>query len=119
MSAGHIGNALAATAGALFAAKPGQQPRNVVPIAEQPTPAPSAPTVAEPAEVTAAQPARAPRAKGKGTVAATTKRIMLYMTPKAAKKIREIASHDERKVNDIYTEAVREYLEKRGHTGLL
>src|ERR1700722_7596609 len=56
---------------------------------------------------------------GKATVAATSKRVMLYLPPKAKKKVREIAFFEERKPNDIYKDALREYLEKRGHKGLL
>ena len=56
---------------------------------------------------------------GKGTVAATAKRVMLYLSPKAKKKFREIAFHEDRKEHDIFMDALREYLEKRGHNGLL
>jgi hypothetical protein len=54
-----------------------------------------------------------------GTVAATAKRVMLYLSPKAKKKFREIAFHEDRKEHDIFMDALREYLEKRGHKGLL
>jgi len=56
---------------------------------------------------------------GKGTVAATAKRVMLYLPPKAKNKFREIAFHEDRKPHDIFMDALREYLEKRGHKGLL
>jgi len=52
-------------------------------------------------------------------VAATAKRVMLYLSPKAKKKFREIAFHEDRKEHDIFMDALREYLEKRGHNGLL
>jgi len=56
---------------------------------------------------------------GKGTVAATAKRVMLYLPPQAKKKFREIAFHEDKKPHDIFKDALREYLEKRGHKGLL
>jgi hypothetical protein len=55
----------------------------------------------------------------KGTVAATAKRVMLYLPPKAKKKFREIAFHEDRKEHDVFMDALREYLEKRGHKDLL
>jgi predicted transcriptional regulator len=44
---------------------------------------------------------------------------MLYLPPKAKRKIKEIAFYEDRKEHDVYVEAVRDYLEKRGHHGLL
>jgi hypothetical protein len=64
------------------------------------------------------QPGRAAN-PSKGTVAATAKRVMLYLPPKAKKKFREIAFHEDRKDHDVFMEALREYLEKRGHKGIL
>ena len=91
-------------------------------------PAPTA-TVVElkaeaPAEVKALPPVqtrqvRAPAAKASKNVAADYKRTMLYLPPKAKKKFKEIAFHSDRKEHDIYVEALREYLEKNGHKGLL
>jgi hypothetical protein len=55
----------------------------------------------------------------KGTIAATAKRVMLYLPPEAKKKFREIAFYEDRKDHDVFKDALREYLEKRGHKGLL
>jgi hypothetical protein len=46
-------------------------------------------------------------------------RSMLYLPPKAKRKFKEIAFHEDRKEHDIYIEALREYLERKGHKGLL
>lgn len=54
-----------------------------------------------------------------GTVRATYKRVMLYLPPKAKKKMQEIAFTTDRKAHDIYLDALREYLERSGHPGLL
>ncbi|WP_050387325.1 hypothetical protein [Bradyrhizobium pachyrhizi] len=54
-----------------------------------------------------------------GTVRATYKRVMLYLPPKAKKKMKEIAFITDRKPHDIYLDALREYLERSGHPGLL
>jgi hypothetical protein len=43
---------------------------------------------------------------------------MLYLHPEAKRKFREIAFYEERKEHDVYVEALRDYLEKRGHLGL-
>jgi hypothetical protein len=53
------------------------------------------------------------------TVANSAARVMLYLPPKAKRKIKEIAFYEDRKEHDVYVEAVRDYLEKRGHHGLL
>jgi hypothetical protein len=53
------------------------------------------------------------------TVANTAARAMLYLPPRAKRKFREIAFHEDRKEHDVYMEALREYLERRGHSGLL
>jgi hypothetical protein len=45
--------------------------------------------------------------------------IVLYLPPKAKRKFKEIAFHEGRKEHDVYMEALREYLERRGHSGLL
>jgi hypothetical protein len=44
---------------------------------------------------------------------------MPYLPPKAKRKFKEIAFHENRKEHDVYVEALREYLERRGHKGLL
>ncbi|KRQ01303.1 hypothetical protein AOQ73_18295 [Bradyrhizobium pachyrhizi] len=54
-----------------------------------------------------------------GTVRASYKRAMLYLPPKAKRKFKEIAFTTDRKEHDIYIEALRDYLEKLGHPGLL
>jgi hypothetical protein len=53
------------------------------------------------------------------TVANSAARSMLYLPPKAKRKFKEIAFHQNRKEHDVYMEALREYLEKHGHKGLL
>jgi hypothetical protein len=53
------------------------------------------------------------------TVANSSARAMLYLPPKAKRKFKEIAFHEDRKEHDVYMEALREYLERRGHSGLL
>jgi hypothetical protein len=53
------------------------------------------------------------------TVANSSKRAMLYLPPRVKRKFEEIAFHEERKEHDVYMEALREYLERRGHHGLL
>jgi hypothetical protein len=86
---------------ALEALAKAPSPSNVVELkADDPAPAP------------AAQPARQ-------TVAKSVARAMLYLPPKAKRKFKEIAFHEDRKEHDVYMEALREYLERRGHKGLL
>ena len=53
------------------------------------------------------------------TVASSAARSMLYLPPKAKRKFKEIAFHEDRKEHDVYIEALREYLERKGHKGLL
>ncbi|CAL80033.1 hypothetical protein BRADO6406 [Bradyrhizobium sp. ORS 278] len=60
-----------------------------------------------------------PAKASEGKVRTTYKRSMLYLPPKAKKKFKEIAFISDRKEHDIYLEALREYLEKLGHPGLL
>ncbi|WP_315806349.1 MULTISPECIES: hypothetical protein [unclassified Bradyrhizobium] len=67
----------------------------------------------------AASEQRKPTKPKEGTVRATYKRVMLYLPPKAKKKMQEIAFITDRKPHDIYLDALREYLEKSGHPGLL
>ncbi len=54
-----------------------------------------------------------------GVVRTTYKRVMLYLPPKAKKKMQEIAFITDRKPHDVYIEALREFLERSGHLGLL
>jgi hypothetical protein len=60
-----------------------------------------------------------PKAPARKTVANSAARSMLYLPPKAKRKFKEIAFHENRKEHDIYMEALREYLERKGHKGLL
>jgi hypothetical protein len=53
------------------------------------------------------------------TVANSAARVMLYLDPKVKRKVKEIAFYEGRKEHDIYIEALRDYLEKHGHHGLL
>jgi hypothetical protein len=64
-------------------------------------------------------PPRLPKAPARKTVANSAARSMLYLPPKAKRKFKEIAFHEDRKEHDIYMEALREYLERKGHKGLL
>jgi hypothetical protein len=65
------------------------------------------------------QPTPEPPKPQRKTVANSSARVMLYLQPEVKRKIREIAFHEERKEHDIYLEALRDYLEKHGHRGLL
>jgi hypothetical protein len=98
---------------------PVPSPSNVVELkANDPAPAPAAPPV-EAASPKTATPPSGPRASGRKTVANSAARAMLYLPPKAKRKFKEIAFHENRKEHDIYMEALREYLERKGHKGLL
>jgi hypothetical protein len=68
--------------------------------------------------VTAETVAEPPQPQRK-TVANSSRRAMLYLPPPVKRKFEEIAFHEERKEHDVYIEALREYLERRGHRGLL
>ena len=46
-------------------------------------------------------------------------RVMLYLPPKVKRKVAEIALRKECKQHDIYLKALRDYLKKQGHRGLL
>jgi hypothetical protein len=88
---------------------------NVVELkADEAAPAPPEPVLSE----TPVAP-RAPKASVRKTVANSAARSMLYLPPKAKRKFKEIAFHENRKEHDIYMEALREYLERKGHKGLL
>jgi hypothetical protein len=101
---------------ALTRVKPG--PTNVMELtSEQPAGSAgyedaSAPVDIKPAPSVARMPVRK-------TVANSAARSMLYLPPKAKRKFKEIAFHENRKEHDVYMEALREYLERKGHKGLL
>jgi hypothetical protein len=85
-----------------------------------PAPAQSATVVELKAEAPAEARAPAAPAKAAGkTVANSYARTMLYLPPKAKRKFKEIAFHSNRKEHDVYVEALRDFLEKNGHKGLL
>jgi hypothetical protein len=46
-------------------------------------------------------------------------RSMLYLPEPAKRRVQEIAFHARRKENDVYLDAIREYLERHGDAGLL
>jgi hypothetical protein len=73
-------------------------------------------TTPQPETTPPAEPAPKPERK---TVANSSKRVMLYLPPKAKRKFKEIAFFEERKEHTVYIEALRDYLEKHGHSGLL
>lgn len=89
------------------------------PAAPQPAPTAQAEVVDMTGEkMEQAKPAPAARPQRK-TVANSYARHMLYLPPKAKKKFKEIAFHEDRKEHDVYIEALREYLERKGYKGLL
>lgn len=45
-------------------------------------------------------------------------KVMLYVHPKVARKMKEIAFTEDRKANDIYLDAVDHYLKHVGHRGI-
>lgn len=45
-------------------------------------------------------------------------KVMLYLPPKVARKIKEIAFTEDRKANDVYLAAVDLYLRSEGHGGV-
>lgn len=45
-------------------------------------------------------------------------KVMLYLPPKVARKIKEIAFTEDRKANDIYLAALDLYLRNQGHGGV-
>ena len=73
----------------------------------------------EPATSETPAPPSRPKTSSRKTVANSAARSMLYLPPKAKRKFKEIAFHENRKEHDIYMEALREYLERKGHKGLL
>jgi len=56
--------------------------------------------------------------KTRKTVSSSAARV-LYLPPKVKRKVAEIALRKECKQHDIYIEALRDYLKKHGHRGLL
>jgi hypothetical protein len=87
------------------------------PPAAETTPPPTvgqgaAPKVVEPktAKVVALQPAQDEKAD--------VARVMLYLHPKVAKKVKEIALHEDCKAHDIYLKALDSYLKTKGFGGL-
>jgi hypothetical protein len=86
----------------------------------RPVPAQTATVVELKAEASAEPKAPASPAKpAHKTVANSYARTMLYLPPKAKRKFKEIAFHSNRKEHDVYVEALRDFLEKNGHKGLL
>ena len=49
------------------------------------------------------------------TVANSSARSMVYMSPAVKKKLKEIAYFEGRKENDLWLEALRDWLAKKGH----
>jgi hypothetical protein len=45
-------------------------------------------------------------------------KVMVYMPAKVARKFKEIAFTEDRKANDVYLDALDEYLTKQGHGGI-
>ena len=74
---------------------PVPSPSNVVELKAN-DPAPAAPPVEAASPETANPPSR-PRASGRKTVANSAARAMLYLPPKAKRKFKEIAFHENRK----------------------
>ena len=101
---------------ALTRAKPASPPASVETKPEQPVAVAPSDDAPEPVDIKQAAP---PRAAARKTVANSAARAMLYLPPKAKRKFKEIAFHENRKEHDVYLEALREYLEGRGHKGLL
>jgi hypothetical protein len=102
---------------ALTRPKPVNPPASVELKPEQPVAATPFEDAPEPVDI---KPAEVPRrAADRKTVANSAARAMLYLPPRAKRKFKEIAFHENRKEHDVYVEALREYLERRGHKGLL
>ena len=57
--------------------------------------------------------------KTRKTAASSTARVMLYLPPKVKRTVAEIALRKKCKQHDIYIKALRNYLKKQGHRGLL
>ena len=63
--------------------------------------------------------AAAKNIRGQGKTRKTFARVMLYLPPKVKRTVAEIALRKECKQHDIYIKALRDYLKKQGHRGLL
>jgi hypothetical protein len=59
------------------------------------------------------------RGQGKTRKTVTKTRVMLYLPPKVKRTVAEIALRKKCKQHDIYIKALRDYLKKQGHRGLL
>ena len=59
------------------------------------------------------------QAKTRKTVSSSAARVMLYLPPKVKRTVAEIALRKKCKQHDIYIKALRDYLQKQGHRGLL
>ena len=63
--------------------------------------------------------ARDIRGQGKTRKTVAKARVMLYLPPKVKRTVAEIALRKKCKQHDIYIKALRDYLKKQGHRGLL
>jgi len=59
------------------------------------------------------------RGQGKTRKTVAKPRVMLYLPPKVKRTVAEIALRKKCKQHDIYIKALRDYLKKQGHRGLL
>jgi hypothetical protein len=59
------------------------------------------------------------RGQGKTRKTVAKARVMLYLPPKVKRTVAEIALRKKCKQHDIYIKALRDYLKKQGHRGLL
>lgn len=68
----------------------------------------------KPAEATSSvvslHPAPAPKDETKAIA-----KVMLYLPPKVARKVKEIAFHEDCKAHDVYLRALAAYLRSEGH----
>ena len=69
-------------------------------------------------EPPATLPARVVPLKAPQDDKAEVARVMLYLHPKVAKKVKEIALHEDCKAHDIYLKALDAYLKAKGFGGL-
>lgn len=76
----------------------------------------TAPRVVE--DVPAVETARVVPLKATQDDKADVARVMLYLHPKVAKKVKEIALHEDCKAHDIYLKALDSYLKAKGFGGL-
>ena len=59
------------------------------------------------------------RGQGKTRKTVAKARVMLYLPPKVKRTVAEIALRKKCEQHDIYIKALRDYLKKQGHRGLL